>query len=365
MSGLIIHEWIEKFGGSEKVLDKFVEAYPNSEIYTLWNNAPLRYPNNRVHESIIAKTYLRGKKALSLPLLPLIWKFFSPKGNYEWSLISSHLFAHQAVVRGIKSCNKYVYVHTPARYIWTPEYDARGSSLFVKAVAPFFKVIDRLLVDPNAHYAANSNFVKDRVEKFWGVSADVIYPPVEVTYLKSGIWKNSLTPDEQQVLSNLPEQFIIGASRFIPYKKLDTVIELAELADIPVIIAGSGPLEEELKYKAQQAKVLARVIVNPSDALLYSLIERAEVFVFPPIEDFGIMPVEAMALGTKVLVNEIGGAKESLEITKYGKAIDFKDINLAASSLTQLFDSNLECRDIELFSTENFINRIKNWVGAR
>ncbi|WP_237692992.1 glycosyltransferase [Rothia nasimurium] len=364
MSGLIIHEWIEKFGGSEKVLDKFVEAYPKSEIYTLWNNAPLRYPNNRVHESIIAKTYLRGKKALSLPLLPLIWKFFSPKGNYEWSLISSHLFAHQAVVRGVKSCNKYVYVHTPARYIWTPEYDARGRSLFVKAVAPFFKVIDRLLVDPNAHYAANSNFVKDRVEKFWGVTADVIYPPVEVTYLKSGIWKNSLTPDEQQVLSNLPEQFIIGASRFIPYKKLDTVIELAELVDIPVIIAGSGPLEEELKYRAQQAKVLARVIVNPSDALLYSLIERAEVFVFPPIEDFGIMPVEAMALGTKVLVNEIGGAKESLEKTKYGISTNFDNLTISASKLKNLLESNLRCIDVEFFSAENFSCRIKKWMNG-
>ncbi|WP_237242808.1 glycosyltransferase [Rothia nasimurium] len=363
MTGLIIHEWIEKFGGSEKVLDKFVETYPDSEIFTLWNNAPLRYPENQVHESLIARTILRGRKALSLPFLPIVWRVLAPKGKYDWALVSSHLFAHQVKVRGIESRSKYVYVHTPARYIWTPEYDARGDNILIKTVAPIFKLIDKLLVDSEASYAANSNFVKERVERFWGITPDVIYPPVEVDYLKSGDWKQNLTQNERKILDKLPEQFIMGASRFIPYKKLDSVIDLAESIDIPVVIAGSGPLEEELKNKAHQANVAAEVIVNPSDALLYSLIERAEVFIFPPIEDFGIMPVEAMALGTKVLVNEIGGAKESLAITSFGACTNFKDLSQAKESLQKLIAEDLSCKNINYFSVASFENNIKKWMG--
>ncbi|RII97588.1 glycosyltransferase, partial [Clavibacter michiganensis subsp. insidiosus] len=85
-----------------------------------------------------------------------------------------------------------------------------------------------------------------------------------------------------------------------------------DAAGVPVVLAGSGPLAEELRAQADAARVPVTIVPRPSDALLYTLYQRALAYVFPAVEDFGIMPVEAMAAGARVLVTDVGGATESV-----------------------------------------------------
>lgn len=311
MAGLIVHEWIAPHGGSENVVDAMVAAFPDAQLQCLWDDAPGRYPNTTIRETWLARSPLRRSKAASVPFMPETWRRTKTDGH-DWTLVSSHLFAHH--IGGADGPQKFVYVHTPARYIWTPEDDPRGANAVAKLLSPALRRIDRRRAGEGAVFAANSEFVRGRIRQAWGQESTVIHPPVRVDLLQAqGDWSQTLDDAERAILEGLPEGFILGASRFVPYKRLDLVIAAGEAAGMPVVLAGSGPQRAELLELADRALVRVELVERPSDRLLFAIFQRAALFVFPPVEDFGIMPVESMALGTPVLVGPRGGARESVE----------------------------------------------------
>lgn len=365
MAGLIVHEWMSPAGGSENVVEALAEAIPDADLFCLWNDSPNRFPNRHVAESWLARTPLRGRKALSLPFMPGVWRNLPKGDNYDWILASSHLFAHQARFACARDVPKYVYVHTPARYIWAPELDRRGFNPFARVSAPFFRKLDRHFAQDPASIAANSEYVRRRIEDAWHREAKVIYPPVEVTQIQSvENWATRLTAAEQDILSSLPRMFVLGASRFVSYKRLDLVIDVGEAVDVPVVLAGAGPELPALRARAQAARVPVVIVDQPSDALLYSLYQSALVFVFPPVEDFGIMPVEAMACGTPVMVNALGGSRESVSAAMGGSLIESFDRGGLSSAFEQA--ASIDRRKIAYgarsFSTERFAADILKWL---
>lgn len=319
MTGLIVHEWIARHGGSENVVDAMVAAFPNAELKCLWDDAPGRFPGTTIHESWLASTPLRRSKAAAVPFMPETWRR-TGTACYDWVLVSSHLFAHHIGGRPLADGpKKLVYVHTPARYIWSPEDDPRGEHLIAKSLAPALRRIDRRRAGEGAVFAANSEFVRSRIRAAWGQDATVIHPPVRVDLLQAQAdWAHTLDDAGRELLERLPADFLLGASRFVPYKRLDLVIKAGEATGMPVVLAGSGPQRAELLERARAATVRVDLIDSPSDGLLFALFQRAALFVFPPVEDFGIMPVESMALGTPVLVGPRGGARESVEALSGG-----------------------------------------------
>lgn len=364
MTGLIVHEWISKAGGSENVLDAFIETFPEADIQCLWNDAKARFKGKAIRETWLARTPLRRSKALALPFMPATWAL--PKRDYDWVLTSSHLFAHHVRVHnGHQLARKFSYVHTPARYLWNADLDERGSSVAVRSVAPFFRAVDKKASRSTYEFAANSNFVRSRIRKSWDREAKVIYPPVDVARIQRiDSWASVLTHEEQIILGRLPERFLLGASRFVPYKKLDLVIHAGESAGIPVVLAGSGPMLQELTELSRESSVPVTIINRPSDAMLYALYQRAMVYVFPAIEDFGIMPVEAMACGTPVIVNHVGGAQESVHPNLTGVIVE----HFSGGSIINAIDqaSSLS-RDVvaeksRRFSLERFRSEIREWV---
>jgi glycosyltransferase involved in cell wall biosynthesis len=229
-----------------------------------------------------------------------------------------------------------------------------------------FRAVDRRAGRTLQHVAANSTFVRDRIRAAWGVDARVIHPPVDVARLTSvADWAEHLNAQEQDVLRGLPESFILGASRFVPYKRLDAVITGGAAAGMPVVIAGAGPDERRLRAVAADADTSTTFVIAPSDALMAALMQRASVFVFPPIEDFGIMPVEAMALGTPVVVNAVGGAAESVLHGVTGSTIDTTDPQTVAAGIhAALGSSPAACRGrADDFSTDRFLQNIQRWTG--
>ncbi len=144
MAGVIVHEWIEKAGGAEKVLDAMINCFPNADLRVLWNDAHDRYDGRTIAESWISRTPLRKRKALALPSMPMTWRNLPAGKSYKWMLVSSHLFAHHAKFRGLnKKIPKLVYAHTPARYIWTPELDQRGRSGIARVGSRALKPLDK------------------------------------------------------------------------------------------------------------------------------------------------------------------------------------------------------------------------------
>ncbi|WP_235010211.1 glycosyltransferase [Arthrobacter sp. SLBN-112] len=176
-----------------------------------------------------------------------------------------------------------------------------------------------------------------------------------------------LTPIEEEILQALPSEFILGASRFVSYKRLDQVINFGDKARVPVVIAGSGPEKGRLTGLAETTDVPVSFIDSPSDALLFCLYERALAYIFPGIEDFGIMPVEAMAAGAPVIVNKIGGASETVVDAVTGVHFDFKDMDSAKNALSMIQSiKRTDCRRRSRnFSRDNFGTSLKTWMGVR
>jgi glycosyltransferase involved in cell wall biosynthesis len=367
VSGIIVHEWISKTGGSERVLDAMVETFPDAEIRCLWNDVPdSRYRGRTVRESWLARTPLRRSKAVALPFMPFTWRDCKP-GGYDWALVSSHLFAHHVSFNDQSDdFRKYVYVHSPARYIWNPEMDERGLGLLPRLVSPALRRLDRRRAQEAYSLAANSEYVRQRIKRAWDRDSEVIYPPVDVARMQSlDRWADELSGEERAVFDRLPVPFVLGASRFVPYKRLDLVIRSGEAVDLPVVLAGSGPEERRLREQAAQATVPVHFVLDPSDTFLYALYEAASVFVFPGIEDFGIMPVEAMAVGTPVVVRAIGGGSETVTHGITGAHLperagpqDLKSAVVRAASA----DADACRHHARVFDAQRFADRLRSWV---
>ncbi|KQQ05657.1 MULTISPECIES: glycosyltransferase [unclassified Rathayibacter] len=362
--GLIVHEWVERRGGAERVLEAMTEAFTDADVRVLWSDSA-EVVGRPVQESWLARTPLRRHKILALPAMLPTWRL--PIGEpHEWVLVSSHLFAHH--VRTTGPTKKFVYAHTPARYIWEPDRDGRGSSLAARAASTVLKPIDRYRAAEATSIAVNSRFTGERVGQAWHQPSTVIYPPVNTEVLTSIIdWCAPLTDEECRVLDSLTRPYLLGASRFVPYKRLEKVMDAGVKTGLPVVIAGHGPWEARLRAYAEEIAADVTFVISPSDQLIRALYARAIAYVFPAIEDFGIMPVEAMACGTPVIGTEIGGVRESVALAGGGVTADLEhdtDWNDLLQRATDLDVDEFRPRTL-VFSRSRFIAELQEWIAGQ
>ncbi|MGB4778244.1 glycosyltransferase [Microbacterium sp.] len=368
MGGLIVQEWIEPSGGAEQVLDAFRIAFPDSRLFTLWNDDPDRFPPGLVTESWLARTPLRRHKALAMPLMPATWRRSKVAQKPDWVLASSYVFAHHGDF-GTRRAGvpKFSYVHTPVRYLWEPALDGRGAGRLTALPREILKRIDRRAAADAGALAANSRFVRRRIARVWGRDARVIYPPVGAQQIiDGGDWSSHLDAADAEILASLPESgFLLAASRLVPYKRHRDVIRMGEHLGIPVVVAGSGPERAALSALAESSRVPVHILGFVSDELMRALFQRALAFVFPPVEDFGIVPVEAMAAGCPVIVNREGGAAESVIDGVTGFQVDPDDLQEVAGAVERLGSLRpdaAKARAME-FDTTRFIREMREWLG--
>jgi glycosyltransferase involved in cell wall biosynthesis len=367
MAGLIVHDWLERRGGAEVVLDGMLDAFPEAALFGLWDDSGSRFSERTtVQESWLARTPLRRHKALALPLMPFVWRDVQPERPAEWMLVSSNAFAHQARIRRHPDLPKFVYTHSPARYIWDPELDQRSSDRALAAVRPLFRQIDRAAVDQRASFAANSAFVRDRITRTWGVDSFVLHPPVPVEDIQAvPNWAEALSASERGQFESLPREFVLGVSRFVPYKRLDAVLRFGAAAGLPVVLAGAGPDEARLRSLADQLGAHAHFFIAPSTSLIRALYQRALALLFLGIEDFGIVPVEAMAAGGRVIVNRVGGAAETVVDGVSGAhvtPVDDQEIRVALEALTRADVAVAASARAKMFGHERFVVALREWV---
>jgi glycosyltransferase involved in cell wall biosynthesis len=364
---LIAHEWLAPHGGSENVFEQLAVALPGSRLRCIWNDAPQRF-GDEIAESWLARTPIRRSKAAALPFLSLASRAADLDG-IERVVTSSHAFAHHLATRASAwGLDSYAYVHSPARYVWVPDMDERGAGRTARAASTVLKRLDRRHTSAAVRYAANSEFVRARIRAAWGQDATVIYPPVAVERIQAVTdWRAQTEAQEEQMLAGLPEHFVLGASRLVEYKRLDLSMRAGEALGLPVVIAGAGPFEAGLKELAASCSVPVRFVGRVSDPGLYALYQRAELFVFMAVEDFGIMPVEAMAAGTPVLVNDVGGAAESVLAVEGGAAVSPDAGSTAlreAAAQAVSVDRLAMAERVSTYSEASFRARIQSWVGA-
>jgi|688.fasta_scaffold18336_5 glycosyltransferase involved in cell wall biosynthesis len=360
---VISHDWIEKFGGAEKVLFQFLNAFPGAQLVTLWQEKESLAEFPRATELIPRPNALRRRKALVMPLMPLVWRRYPVQESTDLIICSSHLFAHfiRNVSRKGRVIPKYIYVHTPARYMWVPELDRRGNSLPARLASYYLKKLDRRIARESTSIAANSEYIRTRILDCWGLESVVVYPPVQTAFFKQF---SKLKPNQLAEAIGIEPGFVLAASRFVNYKQLDLVIRAAAIADKRLVVAGQGPEEKRLRQLAKDLGVDIHFVIAPEKEKLGALYAAASVFVFPSVEDFGIMPVEAMAAGTPVIVNEEGGASESVVVGKTGLTFQNGSLDslVAALSTSHPFTKS-DCIDqAESFGEQRFRDEIVQWI---
>lgn len=326
--------------------------FPSADLYALTADpvVELDLDGRTIRTTFLDKPFWRRHRALSLPFMPIAW-WFVGRRRYDLVITSHHAFAHSN--RLVKEDGRHLaYVHSPARYVWSPEIDERGSGLASMPIRGIFKFLDRRFSKGVDSYAANSSAVAERISRFWKRQAEVIHPPVRVEYF--GLADQSMPTRD----------FVLGFGRWIPYKNLHRVIEAADLAGMPVKIAGRGSDVSRIVAAAAVARVPVEIINSPDDLELRELYRNAACLVFPTDEDFGIVPVEAQAAGTPVVAPGVGGALDTVKDGVSGVLTDGCEARQLAAGIAEAvkLEAGTVRASVSDFSSDSFNAKVKVWV---
>ncbi|MFC0533237.1 glycosyltransferase [Phytohabitans kaempferiae] len=347
----LVHEWFGATGGSENVFRRIADLVPHAERFVLWKDRDADEPGLR--ESWLSRTPLTRSKALALPLMPLVWRTLT-RERFDVVISSSHAFAHTVRLGAPSDTRHLSYVHSPARYIWSPAFDGRGANPLLVPPRRALQAVDVRLSQHVHSYAANSREVQARIHRYWRRDAVVVNPPVDVAYFSA-----APRADREQ-----PRDYLLGIGRWIPYKNFDLAIAIADRMGVPLVLAGSGPEEAALRRAAERVRVPVTFEVRPDRARLRQLYWGARALLFPVHEDFGIIPVEAQACGTPVVGLRRGGLLETVVDGETGFLVDSTDPS-AYAPFAQRIGELVPERAIThaaSFSEQEFASRLSAWV---
>ena len=305
MKVALVHDWLVTYAGAEKVLEEILAVFPDADLFSLVDFLPACergfIRNKRVTSSFIQKLpFSNNKYRTYLPLMPLAVEQFDLSA-YDLIISSSHAMAKGALT-GPDQLH-ISYVHSPIRYAWDLQHQYLRESglcngikgMIAKLILHYIRIWDTRTANGVDAFVANSEFIARRIRKVYGREAAVIYPPVNI---------------DDFTLCDQKEDFYLTASRLVPYKRVDLIVEAFGLMpDKRLVVIGDGPDFEKVKAKAGANVTLLGY--QPFDVLRDHM-QRAKAFVFAAEEDFGITPVEAQACGTPVIAFGKGGALETV-----------------------------------------------------
>jgi glycosyltransferase involved in cell wall biosynthesis len=298
----LVHDWLTGMRGGERVLERVARNFPDADLHTLvWRRGAVsaELERHRIHTSFLdrfpsADTRYRW----FLPLFPSAIESLD-LGGYDAVVSVSHAVAKGARTR--PGAPHVSIVLTPMRYVWDLEaqYFPPGRfpwplSAYVRRTCARLRRWDRASAGRPTHLVSISHYVAERVRRHWGRDSQVVYPHVDV---------ERFTPWSGE------RSYYLLAGAFAPYKRLDLALAAFARLERPLLVVGGGQEEANLHALAPRGTEFRSGV---SDAELARLIARARAFIFPGEEDFGIMPLEAMASGTPVIAYGRGGAVETV-----------------------------------------------------
>ena len=357
----IVHDYLAQAGGAERVIEAMHELWPDAPIYTSVYDSKATFAcfaDMDVRTSFLQKFHFaRNAKRHKMLLLlyPTAFEHFDMSG-YDVVVSNTTSFA-KGVVTGPETCH-ICYCHTPARFAWRyHEYISQGNfSRLQKRVLPFMvhmlRSWDLQAAGRVDYFLSNSFNIARRVQKFYGRTSEVLYPPVDTR-------RFHIEPNPQA-------DYFLVVSRLVSYKKVDLAVEACTRLNLPLKVAGSGPEVARLKALAgPTVEFLGRV----PDGQVEKLFANCRAFLFPGEEDFGIAPLEAMASGRPVVAFRAGGAMETVVENKTGVFFDEPTAESLMDALHRLEDLPIHPERIrahaEAFDVHAFQTRLQSLVEMR
>jgi glycosyltransferase involved in cell wall biosynthesis len=351
----IVHDYLNQFGGAERVISALHEIWPDAPIYTSIydeNKMPPVFQRMDIRTSFMQKIpFVFRFFKYYLMLYPLAFESFD-LSEYDVILSSSSAWA-----KGIKKRAGQLhicYCYTPMRFVWRYDDYVKRESLprWVKGILPFvlapIKKWEIQTIGNVDRYIAISRVIQERIRELYGRESDIIYPPVEC-----GLFR----PSQEDC------DYFLVVSRLNSYKRIDVVVEAFNRLDIPLKIIGDGPDRKNLERMARRnIEFLGRL----SDAEAARHLAACRALIFPGEEDFGIVPVEAMSAGRPVIAYCGGGAVETVREGVSGMFFAEQTAESLAQTVKKFqfaaFDKNQIRREAEKFDKTIFKEKIKKYV---
>ena len=359
MKVAIIHYWWLSNRGGEAVCSALAEIYPNADLFIHVCNADIvRKSLPESFKGQIKTTFISRLPGVKkhyqkyLPLMPLALEQLNLSA-YDLIISSESGPAKGVITRpdAVHIC----YCHSPMRYVWDMYHEYRSTAgrvvkLLFPFIAHYLRIWDRLSADRVDHFIANSKFITSRIKKFYRREADVIYPPVNTT---------EFSHDQER------GDFYLCLGQLVPYKKADLAVDAFNKLGLPLVVVGEGELLESLKSSAGDNVTLMGRQPFP---VIKDLLERCRGLIFPGVEDFGIVPVEAMAAGAPVIAYAKGGALETVIHGHTGVHFHEQSVEALMAAVQQVESGQFVFAPAQLhehaagFDKSVFKQKIKNFV---
>jgi glycosyltransferase involved in cell wall biosynthesis len=343
----LAHEFLNFFGGADQILFKNHEIFPTAPIYSLL--ADENFTNKYLPDAHIISSYLNKwprfftKKhqlfAFEFPVAAEQFDF----SNYDIVLSDSHSFIKGIITK--PGTIHISYIHSPTRYLWDQnatwisQKKLNLFSWFINYRFNQMRLWDYLAADRVDLFLANSEHVAKRIKKYYRRDSIVVHPWVKV---------DEFTPDK----NIRKDDYYIILSRLVSFKNIDLAVKAFNISGKKLIVAGTGDEEKRLKSIAK-SNIEFTGFVTPTEKI--KLLQRAKAFIWTCEEDFGIVPVEAMAAGTPVIAYGVGGLTESVLPDKSGLFFDHLTPESVNNAIAK-FEKNYH-----QFTPDNCINQARKF----
>lgn len=333
----IVYDWVVKWGGAERVLLTLHEMYPDAPLYTsVYNSKTAGWA--KVFPKICAPK-IRFDHKLFAWALPIIFESYN-FDDYDL-VISVTSFAAKGIIT--KPHTKHICIClTPTRFLWS--HVEHYKTKYFGPLFNYLKCWDKTASNRPDKYIAISDTVKKRIKKYYDLDSQIIYPPVDTNYF---------VPSE-----NPREDYFLLVGRMESYKNSRKIIEIFNELNEPLVVVGTG--NEESKLKSISGRKIEFVGLV-SDQKLREYYQNCKAVIFWHEEDFGIVPVEAMACGKPVIGLNHGGVAETVISSKTGILIDDKPESLKATILnfdSRKFDPRVIRKRVLEYSKAKFIDKL-------